>query len=110
MSPTAARRVAPIVAETAAGDEPVAVSLGAKTLHVKPVRKWRTSALRALREGDFEKWADGCLTDESVELWYELDPTIEEVEAFFTEWSEASGQDAGKSSALKRSSRATRTR
>lgn len=97
-------------AETAAGDQPVAVPLAGQTIHVLPVRKWRQSALRALREGDFIEWATKCLSEEDAELWDEIDPTIEDIEAFFVAWSENSGQTAEKSSASRRSSTRTATR
>jgi hypothetical protein len=61
-------RSAALRAEAATGDEPVAVPLAGQTVHVLPVRKWRSSALRALREGDFITWAERCLVESDVEL------------------------------------------
>lgn len=103
-------RAAALRAETATGDEPVAVPLAGQTIHVLPVRKWRQSALRALKEGDFITWAERCLTEDDVSLWDEIDPTIEDIEAFFLAWSESSGQTAEKSSASRRLSKRTATR
>jgi hypothetical protein len=97
-------------AETATGNNPVAVPLGGETIHVLPVRLWRQSALRALREGDFIAWAEKCLTPEDVELWDEIDPTIADIEQFFIDWSALSGQSAEKSSASPRSVKRTATR
>jgi hypothetical protein len=103
-------RSAALRAEAATGDEPVAVPLAGQTIHVLPVRKWRQSALRALKEGDFITWAERCLVDDDVHMWDDIDPTIEEIEAFFVAWSEHSGQTAEKSSASRRSSKRTATR
>jgi hypothetical protein len=99
-----------IEAEVAAGDESVAVDLAGETLYVKPVRQWRSSALRALRDGDFEAWAETSLDEESAEAWVDIDPTVEQVEQFFTDWGKLSGQTMGKSSTSRRSSTRTRKR
>jgi hypothetical protein len=111
VSGAAVRRSVPAIeAETAAGDEPVAVLLDGLTVHVKPVKQWRSSGLRALREGDFQTWAEKCLEPESVDVWLDLDPTIGDVESFFEQWQELSGQSAGKSPVSPRSSKTTRMR
>lgn len=111
MSPAAARRSIPAIqAEVLAGDEPVLVLLDGTSIYVKPVKQWRTSGLRALREGDFDKWAETCLVEDSVETWTEIDPTIGDVEIFFQHWAEMSGQTVGKSPASPRSSTSTRKR
>lgn len=111
MTSAAVRRSVPAIeAETAAGDEPVAVVLDGQTLHVKPVKQWRSSGLRALREGDFQTWAETCLEADSVNVWLDIDPTIGDVETFFEQWAEQSGQNVGKSSASPRSSKNIRTR
>lgn len=95
-------------AETAANV--VAVPLGDVEVEVLPVGKWRASGLRALREGDFDTWAEKCLTAEGREVWLDADPTMDEVEAFFTAWTERTGQDPGKSAASSRSSKSTARR
>jgi len=66
---------------------------GSADLQVKPVRKWKGSGIRAMREGDFDTWAEKALTAESYAEWKRLDPDMEEIEVFFTEWNKASGQD-----------------
>lgn len=97
-------------AETAAGVEPVAVPLADGTIHVQPVNRWRSSGLSALRNGDFERWAETCLTVDSLDTWRDIDPTVDDIEAMFEAWSELTGQTTGKSSASPRSSNATATR
>jgi hypothetical protein len=99
-----------IEAEAVAGEGPVTVELAGEPIEVLPVRQWRSSALRALREGDFEDWAERSLTENGHEKWLEVDPTIEEVEAFFEAWGEKSGERVGKSSPSRRSSTRTRKR
>lgn len=82
---------------------PVTVPLDGTPCTVKPMRKWRSSGLRALRTGDFETWAETCLDDSDyVEVWQVIDPDVDMVEAFFEAWAEITGQNAGKSRALSR--------
>lgn len=91
-------------------DAPTSVLLDGETLQVLPARLWRSSRMRALREGDFDSWAEGCLTPESYEVWQEIDPTIEQVEQFMTNWQHESGLDQGNSRASRRSSKTTARR
>jgi hypothetical protein len=87
------------------------VSLCGETVYVKPRERWRSSALSALNRGDFDGWAESCLArDADVELWLELDPTIEDIEAMFADYQERTGQSAGKSRGLRRSSTPMRRR
>jgi len=69
---------------------------------VIPLRQWRSSAIAALRAGNFEDWASKCLTPETVPIWREVDPTIDEIEALFREWSLITGQSAPESLASPR--------
>lgn len=68
-------------------------------LHLPPVNKWRSSALKALNTGDFETWAQKTLSPEDYKVWTDLDPTMEEVEAFFKDAQNFLGTDPGKSRA-----------
>ena len=61
-------------------------------LYVLPVMKWKASALRALRESDLDVWAEKCLTNDSYKVWQKIDPDLEQCEAFFTLWGEATGE------------------
>lgn len=83
--------------DVVAGDGSVLVTLdteaGSADLHVKPVRLWKASGIRAMREGDFDTWAEKAMPPESYAEWKRLDPDMEETERFFTEWNAASGQD-----------------
>lgn len=95
--------------EAVADDGSVTVPLaGAAEIRVRPVQDWRASGIRAMREGDFDTWAEKALDEESYAAWTDVDPTMREVEAFFTAWGEATGQDQGKSRNSGRSSKSTR--
>lgn len=80
----------------------VDVRLGDATVSVLPVRKWRASALKALREGDLETWASKSLDGDGYATWLDVDPTIEDVESMFAEWSAITGQSPGESVASPR--------
>ena len=83
--------------DVVASDGSVLVTLdteaGSADLHVKPVKKWKGSGIRAMREGDFDTWAEKALAPGSYAEWSRLDPDMEEIEVFFTAWNAASGQD-----------------
>lgn len=83
---------------------------GEFTVTVPPPGKWRTRANRALREGNFDVWAETVLSEKDVETWAAADPTNDDMEEFFRAWKELSGEDQGKSSASRRSSRSTARR
>lgn len=91
-------------------DGSLAVPLVDAVVHVLPVRKWRSSSVRAMRDGDFDRWAEKCLAEGDYALWQVIDPDMDEIEAFFTEWTRLSGQEPGKSAASSRSSRSTARR
>jgi hypothetical protein len=99
-----------VEAEVDAGDGTVEVPLGDTIVHVRPVGEWRSSAVRAMRNGDFDAWAETALADGDYQTWVDVDPTITECEAFFTAWGEATGQDSGKSGGSRRSSKSTARR
>lgn len=98
-----------VEAEAVADDGSVTVTLAdTAEIRVKPVKEWRASGIRAMREGDFDTWAEKALDADSYEAWTEVDPTMQEVEDFFTAWGELTGQDQGKSRNSGRSSKSTR--
>jgi len=81
--------------------------LGGREIHVPPVRKWRSSALSALRNGDMQGWAEGTLDDEDWEIWEQVDPNLEEIEAFFGSVNAGLGTNPGNSRASRRQQRST---
>lgn len=69
--------------------------------------RWKTRANTALRVGDFDVWAELVLSKKDHAAWVELDPTNDDVEAFFKAWQDASGEDPKGSRPSRRSSRST---
>lgn len=81
---------------TTPDDGSVEVALAGRELRVLPVKKWKASGLRALRENDIDLWAEKCLDPASYAVWRDIDPDLEQCEEFFTAWSEASGESRPK--------------
>lgn len=72
------------------------VALKGRELTVLPVGAWKTSAMKALRAGDLESWAEKCLDAASWVVWQEVDPTLDEAGEFLAAWSAKTGEDSGK--------------
>lgn len=100
----------PTAAEREVTGELVQGELAGRTIYVPPVKKWRASALHALREGDFENWAKITLDDDDWDIWHDVDPTVEDIEVFFKSINSGLGTNPGNSRAQRRSSRPTRKR
>lgn len=99
----------PAVKHEATG-ELVQGKLAGRTIYVPPVKQWRASALHALREGDFETWAETTFSDDDFDVWAEVDPTMQEIEDFFATINPGLGTNSGNSRASRRSARRTRKR
>lgn len=97
-----------IAAQTAGGTEPVSVPLAGKTLRVKPPMKWKSSAMKALREGNLEDWAATSLVnDEAVDgegkitgsndyaVWKQIDPDFEQIVEFMRAYRDSGGMGLG---------------
>lgn len=97
-------------AEKDAADELIQCELAGKTVYVPPVNKWRASALHAIREGDLQTWAEKTLLDDDWDIWQEVDPTLDEVTAFFDTLNGQTGVDSGNSRSSRTSSRSTSRR
>jgi hypothetical protein len=96
--------------ETEATEEYVTASLAGKSLRVKTILSWRPSYLRALREGDYDKWAEGTLHPDDVAAFIDADATFGEINAFTAEAMEQAGETPGKSGRPSARSRSTRKR
>lgn len=83
---------------------------GEFSVMVPPPGRWRTRANRALRQGDFDEWAELVLSAEDYASWVEADPTNDDVSRFFEAWGEATGENRGKSRRSTSSSRSTAKR
>lgn len=96
--------------EADAGGQNLLVPLAGKKVEVIPIGQWRSSAMRAIREGDWDLFAEMCLTPKGLKVWDDVDPTNDQIGAFFEDWAKASGQSLGESRASRRSSRSTARR
>lgn len=81
-----------------------------KDVRALPNTRWRSSALRALNQADFDGFFASVLHEEDYELFEELDPTAEGIGNFAEAVVRASGEALGKSSGPRGSSRSTRRR
>ncbi|MFD8315895.1 hypothetical protein [Kitasatospora purpeofusca] len=88
----------------------VSVELDGQALRVLPVGQWRPSFLRALRTADFDTWAALALHPEDVEVFVDLDATMDQIGDFTSRAMTAAGEAPGKSGARTKSSRSTRKR
>lgn len=96
--------------ETEATEEYVTATLAGKPLRVKTILGWRPSYLRALREGDYEKWAEGVLHEDDVTAFVDADATFKEINEFTAEAMAQAGETPGKSGRPSTRSRSTRKR
>lgn len=89
----------------------VAVVLSSDTgeakITVPPPGRWKSRANTMLREGNFDGWAQVTLSEDDWGQWCEVDPTNDDVEAFFQSWQEAAGETVGKSSRSRSGSKPT---
>lgn len=75
------------------------IDLDGNPLRVKPPMDWRSSAIAAMADNNYEVWARGCLAPESYQVWRRVDPTLRQCEEFFQAWRGRTGQDKGESAA-----------
>lgn len=103
---------AEVDAETDDGSVVVELSTddGAADIHVPAPGRWKARAQRLLAQGDFDSWAELVLPKPERVKWVDLDPTNDDVQAFFEKWQELGGQDLGKSPSSRRSSKGTARR
>lgn len=88
----------------------VAADLCGKRLRVVPPGAWRQSWQRKLRQGDFDGFAEEVFHPDDVDTYFDLDPTNDDFGAFVEAAARAGGEDLGKSSGPRASSRSTRKR
>lgn len=86
----------------------VTASLCGKDVRVIPPGAWRMSWQRALKNGDFDVFADKVMHPDDLSLFEELDPTNDEFGEFVADAASKSGEPLGKSSGPSRSSKPTR--
>ncbi|HCA85774.1 MAG TPA: hypothetical protein DEQ61_09905 [Streptomyces sp.] len=81
-----------------------------KELRALPATRWRASALRLLRTGDFDGFMGSIVHEDDYDTYVDLDPDQEQIGEFADACAEAGAEPLGKSSGPKRSSRSTRRR
>jgi hypothetical protein len=86
---------------------PLVTDAGEFEVTVPPVGKWRTAANKALREGDFDTWAQMVLSKDDFKVWLKAESTTDDAAAFFEAWGEVVGEDPKESRPSRRSSRST---
>lgn len=79
-------------------------------IRVIPPGAWRQSWQRYLRQGLFEAFAEAIVHPADLDLYFEVDATNDEFEAFVEDAVSKSGEDQGKSRGPATSSRRTRRR
>lgn len=88
-------------AEREAKGEGATASLCGEPIHVPPMNQWRSSAVHAFQNADYETWAQKTLSESDYEIWADIDPTLDDINAFLEEAGKALG--LGKSRASRRS-------
>ncbi|MGW0905042.1 hypothetical protein [Streptomyces sp. NPDC002853] len=84
--------------------------LAGDEIRVVPPGAWRQSWQVQLASGQFAAFARHVLHPEDVDLYWEIDPTNDEFEAFVADAAGQSGESLGKSRGPAPSSRRTRRR
>lgn len=81
-----------------------------KDVRALPASRWRASAIRALNSGDMDDFMGRVLHEDDYDIYVDLDPTTEGIGHFAEAAARAGGDDLGKSSGRRTSSRSTRKR
>lgn len=69
------------------------------SIEIPPALDWGVEAYPALERGDFQGWAEAALSPEDFDLWQQASPTIRQALDVLKQWTEATGEDPGESSA-----------
>jgi hypothetical protein len=77
---------------------------------VPPAEEWRDSAIQAMREGNFGRWAERTLSDDDYAAWVDADPRVRQINGFFEEFGRLTGVTQGESRASRRASPQARRR
>jgi hypothetical protein len=96
--------------ETEADGHYVTAELCGEELRIVPPAAWRLSWQRLLNSGQVDAFAEFVLHPDAVDLFVELDPTVEDFGAFVSDAAQQAGESLGKSRGPAPSSRRTRRR
>lgn len=91
----------PAQAREAEADQSMFVGvLAGQNIRVLPMNQWRKSSMQALRYADFDSWATTAVHPEDLPAFNSADPTLAELQTFFTAAMAHNGQPTpGKSGA-----------
>ena len=96
--------------EIEATDGYVTALLCGEELRVVPPGQWRQSQQRLLNMGQIDAFAEAVIHPDDIDLYFELDPTNEEIGEFVADAAQQAGESLGKSRGPAPSSRNTRRR
>lgn len=88
----------------------VTALLAGEEIRIVPPGAWRQSWQTALSEGKFRVFAEHVIHPGDLDLYFEIDPTNDEFEAFVTDAAGQAGESRGKSRGPATRSRRTRRR
>ncbi|MFE9777693.1 hypothetical protein ACFYPA_06000 [Streptomyces sp. NPDC005775] len=88
----------------------VTAMLAEEEIRIVPPGAWRQSWQTALSNANFTYFAEQVVHPEDLDLYFEIDPTNDEFEAFVSEAAQRGGESLGKSRGPAASSRRTRRR
>lgn len=88
----------------------VTAELCGEELRIVPPATWRLSWQRLLNSGQVDAFAEFVLHPDDVDLFMEIDPTVEEFGAFVNDAAQQAGESLGNSRGPAPSSRRTRRR
>ena len=84
-----------VLAAEASGDDSLTVPLDGQDVRIKHPMDWPSSAMRAMREGNFEVWAEKCLEDGDYAIWQSVDPTYRQIAQFMAAYRDVGGREPG---------------
>jgi hypothetical protein len=73
----------------------LSVPLVGQDVRVKDPMDWPSSAMAAMREGNFEVWAEKCLASGDYEIWQSVDPTYRQIAQFMAAYRDVGGREPG---------------
>jgi len=83
--------------ETEAEGHYVTARLAGEDLRIIPPGAWRQSWQTALARGQFNIFAEKVVHPDDIDIYFEIDPTNDEFEAFVVDAANRSGESLGKS-------------
>lgn len=88
----------------------VTALLRGEELQIMPPGEWRQSQQRLLNQGQVDAFAEEVIHPDDLELFFELDPTNNELGEFVADAARQAGESLGNSRGPATSSRSTRRR